>query len=134
MADNKTNLELVRESVQQTQMAVLAPLWGTVGSSEADPSPSGPNIEHAYDQSTAKAVQSIGQTTAIVIQDAGDMLRNISTIEVTAIGAATAAWLATKDKRYKDIIDSSMKTLNDAAKTYLTIGKDAYQVLDQFKS
>lgn len=132
----KTNLELVRESVHQTQLAVLAPLSNLdVDSSPTDEAAvSDSSMGDFYNQSMAKAVQSIGQTTAIVIQDAGDMLRNISTIEVTAIGAATAAWIATKDKRYKDIITESMQVINDAAKAYLTIGTDAYKVLNQFKS
>lgn len=131
----KTNLELVRESVHQTQLAVLAPpLNIDEDSSSTDRADvSDPGMGNFYNQSKAKAVQSIGQTTAIVIQDAGDMLRNISTIEVTAIGAATAAWLVTKDKRYKDIITESMQVINDAAKAYLTIGTDAYKVLSQFK-
>lgn len=133
----KTNLELVRESVHQTQMAVLAPLSQSINGEGFSPTDAAATYDSSmadfYKQSTAKAVQSIGQTTAIVIQDAGDMLRNISTIEVTAIGAATAAWLATKDKRYKDIITESMQVINDAAKAYLTIGTDAYKVLNQFK-
>lgn len=113
-------------------MAVMPGGSGVAPAAEAD-GPGAPGLSTAYDQSVSKAVQSIGQTTAIVIQDAGDMLRNVSTIEVTAIGAATAAWLATKDPQYKEIIDASMKVIQDAAATYLTIGQNAYQVLNQFK-
>jgi hypothetical protein len=115
-----TNLELVRTSNKATQDAVLP-----------NSSASGPT---ANDQSVAKAAQSIGQTTAIVIQDAADMLRNISTIETTAIGAATAAWLATEDPIYETIIQSSMTVMQDAAALYLTIGQNAYTVLTQFKT
>jgi hypothetical protein len=125
MPDNKpTTLELVRHSAQQTHNAVF--------SGKGD-SPS-PDSADAGSQSTARAVQSIGQTTAIVIQDAGDMLRNVSTVEVTSIGAATAAWIATKDPIYKEIINTSMDVMNQAAALYVTIGTDAFKVLAQFST
>ena len=134
MPDSLSNIQLVRESVKATHLAVMPGRSGVGGTAAAEADAvSAPGLSTAYDQSVSKAVQSIGQTTAIVIQDAGDMLRNVSTIEVTAIGAATAAWLATKDPQYKDIIDASMKVIQDAAATYLTIGQNAYQVLNQFK-
>jgi len=88
----------------------------------------------ASDQSQARAVQSIGQTTAIVIQDAAEMLRNTNTVEVTAIGAATAKWIATKDPAYQEIIQNCMKVMQDAAALYLTIATNAQQALNEFKS
>jgi hypothetical protein len=108
----------------------------------ASPAPSGGGVGGgdpvftpvtAFAQSEGKAVQSIGQTTAIVIQDAADMLRNISTIEVTAIGAATAAWLATQDPVYKEIIDAGTAVITAASNVYLEIGKNAYTVFSQFE-
>jgi hypothetical protein len=123
MPDKPTNIELVRESIQHTNSAVFSgkgySILGTAVS--------------ASDQSAARAVQSIGQTTAIMIQDAADMLRNVNTVEVTAIGAATAKWLATKDPAYQEMIQASMKLMQDAAFLYLTIGTNAHQVLTQFK-
>lgn len=113
------NLELVQQNVKQTQRAVLG------GAQDTAPT--------ANDQSVAKATQSIGQTTAIVIQDAGDMLRNVTTVEVTAIGAATAAWIATKDPSYKEIIQNSMDIMTSAADLYKTIGTNAQAVLMLFK-
>jgi hypothetical protein len=88
----------------------------------------------AEGHSSEKAVQSIGQTTAIVIQDAADMLRNVSTVEVTAIGAATAAWIATQNPAFKEIIQNSMEVMKFAADQYVTIGKNAQQVLSLFGS
>jgi hypothetical protein len=92
-------------------------------------------------QSAARAVQSVGQTTAIVIQDAGDMLRNISTIETTAIGVATAAWIAavaanntTAAAGYQAIIQEGTTVMTSAAVLYGTIGTEAYKVLAQFNS
>lgn len=55
----------------------------------------------ASEQSMARAVQAIGQTTAIVIQDAAEMLRNINTVEVTAIGAATTKWILRETLRIR---------------------------------
>jgi len=86
------------------------------------------------DQSAARAVQAIGQTTAIAIQDAAEMLRNVNSVEITAIGAATAKWLATKDPAYQEIIRASMRIMQDAAALYLTIGTNAHQILMQFKA
>lgn len=134
-----SNLELVQKSVMATSRAIFgAPSAGdsgdhSPGAKDAPPVPPA-DWTTAYAQSLAKAVQSIGQTTAIVIQDAGDMLRNISTVETTAIGAATAAWIATKDEKYKDIITESMTIINGAADAYLKIGQNAYAVFSQFKT
>lgn len=135
MSEQPTNLELVQTSTQAIQKAVFN--GQTASSTSSPPSGgSGANGNSALDQSTARAVQSIGQTTAIVIQDAGDMLRNVSTVETTAIGAATAAWVASGgvDVLYETIIDKGMTIMQEAAALYLTIGQNAYKVLIQFKA
>ena len=88
----------------------------------------------ASDQSIARAVQSIGQTTAIVIQDAAEMLRNINTVEITAIGAATTKWISTGDAAYHETILNSLKIMQEAAALYLTIGTNAHEVLARFKT
>ena len=130
MSDQPNNLELVQASTQAIQKAVFK------GQAASPSSGGSANGTSALDQSTARAVQSIGQTTAIVIQDAGDMLRNISTIETTSIGAATAAWIASEgvDVIYETIIDKGMTIMQQAADLYLKIGQNAYQVLIQFKA
>jgi len=106
------------------------------GGGSAPGTGSGSTGPTALEQSTARAVQSVGQTTAIVIQDAGDMLRNITTIETTAIGAATSAWIASEgvDVLYEAVIDKGMSIMNDAAALYVTIGQAAYKVLNQFST
>ncbi len=120
--DNAT--ELARKSVQDTLHLVFSGKEYSVLESGIS----------ASDQSKARVVQSIGQTTAIAIQDAAEMLRNTNTVEVTAIGAATAKWIATKDPVYREIIQNSMKVMQDAAALYLTIGTNAHEVLAQFKT
>lgn len=129
----QTNLDEIRKSIRQTQLAVIPNSAGAVLS--PDEVGDGPDLTPptTYAQSEGKAVQSIGQTTAIVIQDAADMLRNVSTIEVTAIGAATAAWLANPENvAYKQIIDEAMTVIQSASATYLNIGQNAYKVFKQF--
>jgi hypothetical protein len=133
MTDESSVLKLVRDSVRATQRAVLpgpprSETDATVGPQEAD-------LATAYDQSLGKTVQSVGQTTAIVIQDAADMLRNVNTVETTAIGAATAKWIATgsSDPVYETIITKSLEVMTQAAGLYLVIGKNAFAVLSQFQ-
>jgi len=136
MADKpKSSLDVVKDSVQQTNLAIFSGRGSAAATTADSGDPLPPlDLPHSYDQSVAKAVQSVGQTTAIVIQDGADMLRNISTIEVTAIGAATAAWLATGlEGVYKPIIEESVKVMQDSAALYKTIGENAYAVLEQFK-
>ena len=136
MAEKPTNLDLIKASNQVIQTDVFSGKAPS-GTAKAPASGGGSGVgdTSALDQSTARAVQSIGQTTAIVIQDAGDMLRNISTVETTAIGAATAAWVASGgvDVIYETIIDKGMAIMQEAAALYLTIGQNAYKVLIQFK-
>jgi len=88
---------------------------------------------NASEQSMARAVQSIGQTTAIIIQDAAEMLRNINTVEITAIGAATTKWISTGDAAYQESILNSLKIMQEAAALYLTIGTNAHEVFARFK-
>jgi hypothetical protein len=124
MPEAPTNVEAVRENVRATQAAVL-PRGGS-GEGDASSPP-------AYEQSIGKTVQAVGLSTAIVIQDAADMLRNVSTVQVTAIGAATAAWIATRDPSYEAVIDKSMAVLKDAVGLYLSISQNAFNVLAQFE-
>lgn len=131
----QSNLEIVQGSNKHIQKAVFS---GHEPSQFGSPpsSGSGSTGVSALDQSTARTVQSVGQTTAIVIQDAGDMLRNLTTVETTAIGAATSAWIASEgiDIAYEAIIDKGMSIMEQAATLYVTIGQNAYKVLTQFKN
>ncbi|SRR6266576_305744 len=124
MSDKDSASELTRKSVENTLHLVFSGKAHSVLGSGVS----------AGDQSKARAVQSVGQTTAIVIQDAAEMLRNTNTVEVTAIGAATAKWIATKDPAYQEIIQNCMKIMQDAAALYLTIATSAQQALNEFKS
>lgn len=123
------NLVQVGESIRRTRLAVNRP-----GGSVTDPG-FDEKGRTPYEYSIDKAVQSIAQTTAIVIQDAADMMRNVSTEEVTAIGVATAKWIVQPEMVvYETIINQSMQVIENSAAAYLALGKAAYQVLEQFKS
>ena len=133
MSESSKNLEIVQANTRSIQKAVFSGVGaGPLGSPPLGRT-DGPT---PFEQSAARAVQSVGQTTAVVIQDASDMLRNISTIETTAIAAATSAWIASEglDIAYETIIDKGMAIMNDAAALYLTIGQNAYAVLNQFNT
>jgi hypothetical protein len=132
MPEDKTtsNFELVRNSTFATQRAV----FGGPAPPERVIAEQAPPLGTSYDRTVTEATQAIAQTTAIVIQDGADMLRNVSTIEVTTIGAATAAFFATKNPMYLEMIQQSLTTIGNAADTYVKIGQAAYTVLSQFKS
>ena len=61
-----------------------------------------------------RAYQAVAQSSAIVIQDAADYLRNMETISTTAIGSALAKALNDPDKidAAKAIIDIAQEALS----------------------
>ncbi|MBK6917217.1 MAG: hypothetical protein IPH07_07440 [Deltaproteobacteria bacterium] len=84
-------------------------------------------------QAGGMAVQSVAQSMAIAIQDATDMLRNVSTIATTAMGVAAAKWIETPEMvLYKQIIDTAQGLIQTAAGDFLTIGQNAATVLSAF--
>jgi len=83
--------------------------------------------------SASIAVQSVAQSMAIAVQDSADMLRNISTIETTAIGAATAKWLAEPaNVAYKEVIETSQQQIEKAAQTFAQVGAITAKVLKSY--
>ena len=84
-------------------------------------------------QAQGVAAQAVAQSMAILIQDSSDLFRNISTIESTAIGTATAKWLADPyNASYEQIIKSSTQVLTEVAKLVGTVGDTASKVLADF--
>jgi len=80
------------------------------------------------------AVQSISQSVAIAVQDASDVMRDIGTIETTAIGVATKKMIAEKNPLYIPIIEACQKVMTDASDYWLKVGKDGAQVLSAYQS
>jgi hypothetical protein len=92
-----------------------------------------PGAGTAAAQAAGMAVQSVAQSMAIAIQDATDMLRNVSTVATTAIGVATAKWIETPEMvLYKEIITTAQGLIQAAATDFATIGKNASSILSGF--
>ena len=84
---------------------------------------------------TAKDIiqSSIAQSMEIAVQDAVDTLRNISTMETTVIGVASAKWLAEPaNVFYQDIIESATKNITFAADNLAKVGETASELLNKF--
>lgn len=93
--------------------------------------PSGTSQPQA--QATGLAVQSVAQSAAMIVQDATNLFRNLSTIEATAIGAATAKWIETPENvAYLLIIEESQRVLQNATAIIEAAGKSASSVLAAF--
>ena len=147
MTDEKTprSIRLIRDSVADIRQAVLPSPKAAPEQANSDVAEDLPDsiqnllktlktrVPNAYEQSVAAAVQSIAQSAAIAIGDATDMMRNASTVQLTAIGAAEAKWIETPSNgTYKDIIDNSIDVLNRTVDTFEKIGESVYTVLEQF--
>lgn len=81
-----------------------------------------------------KAYQSVAQSTAVAVQDAADMLRNLSTISSTAIGVAMSQMLADpiQATNYIQILTQANDMVTQAAANFKTIGENAAKVLENF--
>lgn len=130
--DDPTEQTVSFISTAVTGRAVLAPSEPT--SPSVSP-PTGSSSTYPSQQAAGMAVQSVAQSMAIAIQDATDMLRNVSTIATTAMGVAAAKWIETPEMvLYKQIIDTAQGLIKTAADDFLTIGKNAATVLSEFPS
>lgn len=116
MPDNQVNPQVI-DTIKALQQATMSqPVVRTSGA--------------------GKAFQSVAQSTAISVQDAADMLRNMSTISSTAIGVAMSQMIANPDKvsEYSKIISQANTIVTNAASNFKTIGDYAAQVLSNFPS
>ncbi len=86
--------------------------------------------------STAESAQqliqpSINQSIAVAVQSAADLLRNISTMETTVIGVASAAWLAEPENvAYEKIIQNATKNISFAVENLSKVGEAGKTVLN----
>lgn len=84
-------------------------------------------------QAKGLALQSVAQSAAMIVQDASNLFRNLSTIEATAIGAATAKWIETPENvAYLLIIEESQRVIQNAATIIEAAGQSASKVLQAF--
>jgi hypothetical protein len=80
----------------------------------------------------AKVYQAVAHSMAIAIQDATDNLRNINSINATAMGVAMAQFLKTKDPVYVQAVEVAMKATLDAANAFSVTNTNAIGVLKNF--
>ena len=73
---------------------------------------------------------SIAQSMEQAVQDAVLTLRNISTIETTVIGVASAKWVAQPENvLYEAIIENAQKNITFAVQNLTSVGQAAAGVI-----
>jgi hypothetical protein len=80
-----------------------------------------------------RAYQAVAASAAIAVQDATDMLRNISTVSTTAIGVAMAQMLE-GDAGARETLAAAQATLDTAVRSYAAICEAAATALKGFPS
>lgn len=86
-------------------------------------------------EGAGKAYQSVSQSMAVAVQDATDYLRNITTLNSTAIAVCTQLMIAQqKVEPYGDIIANSQETLKRAVKIFEKVGKSSAKITKEFPS
>ena len=87
-------------------------------------------------QGAGKAYQSVAQSMAIAVQDITDHMRNISTIATTAVAVTTELMIANPDKlqQYSQILDKAQGSVDQAAKSFQEVVKQAGEGLKTFPS
>lgn len=80
------------------------------------------------------AYRSVAQSTAIAIQDAVENLRNINTVALTMIGAASAQSISdpTSVEQMQKVIEIAQKITEDAITNLSRIGAATNEVLLNF--
>jgi len=92
------------------------------------------NDESVQNEATTLIQANINQSIAEAVQDATDLLKNISTIETTVIGVASAKWLAEPENvLYKEIIDNAKENISFAVKNLAEVGSAGASVLSDLK-
>lgn len=80
------------------------------------------------------AAQVVAQSTAIAVQDGAQYLRNVSAMATSAIGAAMAQMLSSRDPSYADVIAIAQRAVDVAADSFQRIGVNAARVNSSFPS
>jgi hypothetical protein len=102
--------------INQTQMATMSP-------------------QVVLTSGAGKAYQSVAQSSAIAVQDATDMLRNMSTIATTASGVAIAQMLAMPPNPGAALaLEAAQAMMTSATVEYTAIGTAAAAILKEFPS
>ncbi len=91
--------------------------------------------EDSNSETATQLIQAnINQSVAQAVESATDLLRNISTIETTVIGVASAKWLADPTNvAYKEIIDNAKENITFAVENLTKVGTSGASVLSDLK-
>lgn len=89
-----------------------------------------PGTQQPY--ATWIASQVVAQSTAIAVQDGAQYLRNVSAMATSAIGAAMAQMLASRDPSYADVIVIAQRAVDAAADSFQRIGVNAARITGSF--
>ncbi len=125
MSPPDTNNELMQVAVGQINSMVTGTSPGNSGGTVSPGAPT--------QQGNNMVAQSVAQSMAIAVQDVVDLMRNISAIETSAIGAATAKWIAEPENVfYPVIIEKSTETMAEIATLMKTVGENTAYILNQY--
>ncbi len=128
MVNGTPEMDVTREAIDFAAGQILSSRRGSNRSSQGEEN-KGQDV-NAGGYAVDKALQTVAQSAAIAIQDATDLLRNVSTEESVAIGAATARWISDPgNSEYVDIINKSVEMIERTARAYEVIGKTSSSVL-----
>lgn len=78
------------------------------------------------------AVQSVSQSVAISVQDASDFMRDLATIETTAIGIATKKMIEEKNPLYIPIIEACQNAMMQAEQYWVKVGEDGATIMSAY--
>lgn len=102
----------ILDAINQTQLATMAP-------------------QALLASGSGRAYQAVAASAAIAVQDATDMLRNISTVSTTAIGVAMAQMLE-GDAGARETLNAAQSALDTAVRSYASICEAASMALKGF--
>lgn len=80
-----------------------------------------------------QSVQSVSQSIAIAVQDAGDTMRNIALVQTTALGVATQKFVESKDPSYIPVIDKCQAVMKESVSYWASIGTKGAEILEAYK-
>ena len=91
--------------------------------------------DESFDNHATTLIQTnVNQSVAEAVQHAADLLKNISTIETTVIGVASAKWLAEPaNVAYKEIIDNAKDNISFAVENLAKVGAAGSSVLSDLQ-
>lgn len=87
----------------------------------------------SQEEAVGKTYQSVSQSMSLAVQDASDMLRNFSTVNLAALSYAQEQLVATENLvTWGPVIEQLQTMLQQQLSSFTSLGQDAGQVLQEF--